>query len=232
MNYFLVLFVFSLTIAACSDKGTDNIHSSDYQTQKDTNDISINTNYPFGCSELINIKFPKHWENDPNNYGQLKHPEGNIVDSIGKFFFEINAHKIIKTPAIQNIEFIKCGDYIEQSYTFDSTLQKSVDSCRYRLPNIGVYECYYSFRREIVNTYSCAYGNLLLVNSTTRNCNVINLYYEGASDSHVVFRYFFINNDTITIYNGSFYDDGCYLHKMHIVSIDEEKISVKNVTQR
>lgn len=231
-NRIIAIYLVLITFSCNTPEVESNAKDSTAITQLNTNNIPINSNFPFGSIELTKVKYPKHWDNDPKHYGRLKYPEGNVIDSIREYFFNLNSHKVIETPAIKNIELIKLGDYIEQSYTYDSTLQKSIDSCRYRLPNIGVYECYYSCRTDTVNKILCTYGNLLLLNSTTKNGKILNIYYDGSGDSHVVSRYFFIDNDNINIYNGSFYDDGCYLNKTHIVSINADRISVKEVTEK
>jgi len=46
-------------------------------------------------------------------------------------------------------------------------MQISTDSCRYRLTNMGIYECYYSNSR---------YGNLLLLDPKTNKGKLLNIY--------------------------------------------------------
>lgn len=232
INRIIAICLVFITCSCSTSVVESNSNDSDTITPIDTNNIPINSNFPFGSSELTKVKYPKHWDSDPKHYGQLKYPEENVIHSIRQCFLNLNSQKVIETPVIKNIELIKLGDYLEQSYTFDSTLQKSIDSCRYRLPNMGIYECYYSCRLDTVNKILVTYGNLLLLNPTTRSGKILNIYYDGSGDSHVVSRYFFIDNETINIYDGAFYDDGCYLNKTHIISINGDKISVKDITEK
>ena len=182
--------------------------------QPDTSKIKINANFPFGCAYLTKIKYPKHWEGELENYGQLKKPSGKEFDDIGQCFAAINLAKTIKSPKFQSLEVLKIGDNYKGAYNIDTLLQKSIDSCKYRLPNIGMYECYYSFER---------YGNLLLLDPKTKKGKLLNIYADDiGSDSHTILRYFFIDKNAINIYEGSCYDDGCNLDEKFKIIINQD----------
>ncbi len=207
----------------------DNSNSVDTSATKDnlialpdTSTIKINANFPFGCADLTKFKYPKHWEADLKNYGQLKKPSGKEFDDIGQCFAAINLVKTIKSPKFQSLELIKIGDNYKGAYNIDTLLLKSIDSCKYRLPNIGIYECYYSYER---------YGNLLLLDPKTKNGKLLNIYADDiGGDSHTILRYFFIDKNVINIYEGSCYDDGCNLdEKFKIIINQDEEINISQV---
>lgn len=210
MKNLLLLFLSCLTIWSCTNRTAAQSDSADTRATKnnliappDTSKIRINANFPFGCADLTQFKYPKHWEGDLENYGQLKKTAGKEFDSIGQCFAAINSVKTIKSPKFRSLEVLKIGNNYKGAYNIDTLLQKSTDSCKYRLPDIGIYECYYSYER---------YGNLLLLDPKTKNGKLLNIYADDiAGDAHTIIRYFFIDKNVINIYEGSCYDDGCSL---------------------
>ena len=221
MKNLLLIFISCSTIWSCSNKTLDNSNSIDTSATKDnliaqhdTSKIKINANFLFGCADLTIYKYPKHWEGDLENYGQLKKPSGKEFDDIGQCFAAINLAKTIKLPKFQSLEVLKIGDNYKGAYNIDTLLQKSIDSCKYRLPNIGIYECYYSYER---------YGNLLLLDPKTKNGKLLNIYADDiGGDSHTILRYFFIDKNVINIYEGSCYDDGCNLDEKFKIIINQD----------
>ncbi len=183
-------------------------------SQTDTSKIQINTNFPFGCADLTKYKYPKHWNRDLENYGHLKKPKGQEFENIGKCFNNINSAKTIKSPKPQKVELLEIGDIFKNAYNLDTSMQISIDSCRYRLPNIGIYECYYSYQR---------YGNLILLDPETNEGKLLNIYADDlGGDSHTILRYFYIDKDEITIYEATYYDDGCSLDKKYKIIINSD----------
>ncbi len=216
-----IIFISCITIWSCSNQTAENTDSLETSStkdslipQSDTSKIQINTNFPFGCADLTKFKFPKNWEGDLENYGQLKKPKGKEFDTIGLCFAAINFVRTIKSPKFQSLEVVKIGDNYKGAFNIDTLLQKSIDSCKYRLPNIGIYECYYSFER---------YGNLLLLDPKTKNGKLLNIYADDiGGDSHTRLRYFFIDKNVLYIYEGSCYDDGCILDENFKIIINQD----------
>ncbi|MFN5213659.1 MAG: hypothetical protein ACK5DY_03505 [Bacteroidota bacterium] len=216
----LIFFTFSI-IWSCSNQTLDSSNSEDTSAtkdnliaQSDTSKIEINADFPFGCADLTKFKYPKHWEGDLENYGQLKKPSGKKFDDIGQCFASINLVKTIKSPKFKSLEILKIGDNCKGASNIDTLLQKSIDSCKYRLPNIGTYECYYSYER---------FGNLLLLDPKTKNGKLLNIYADDiGGDSHTILRYFFIDKNVINIYEGSCYDDGCTLDEKFKIIINKD----------
>lgn len=229
MRDLLLIFLSCLTIWSCSDRTAELLNSADTSATKgiliaplDTGKIKINANFPFGCAELTKFKYPKHWEGDLEYYGQLKKPGGKEFDDIGQCFAAINLAKTIEPPQVQSLQVLKIGNNYKGAYNIDSLLQKSIDSCKYRLPNIGIYECYYSYDR---------YGNFLLLDPKTKKGKLLNIYNNDiGGDSHTILRYFFIDKNVINIYEGSCYDDGCNLdEKFKIIINKEGELSISQI---
>lgn len=233
----LLLLIFSLTIWSCSNKTVDNSNSVDTSATKDSliaqtdiNKIQINANFPFGCTDLTKLKYPKYWEGDLVNYGQLKKPKGKEFDDIGQCFDAINLAKTITPPMLKALKLLKIGDNFKDAYYLDTILQKSIDSCRYRLPNIGIYECYYSYQQNRKPNSFGLYGNLLLLDPKTKNGKLLNIYSQLSGDSHIKLRYFFIDKNIINIYEGSCYDDGISLNETFKIIVNPEgEISIDQI---
>jgi len=220
MKNLLLIFVFFTIILSCSYK-TDNSNSSGQNvtkesliTQTNTSEIKINTTLPFGCLNLTKYKYPKHWDGDLENYGQLKQPKGQEFEDIGKCFDAINSAKTIKSPRPQRLELLEIGGIFKNANNLDTLMQISIDSCRYRLPNIGNYECYYSYQ---------LYGNLILLDPETNEGKLLNIYADDlGGDSHTILRYFYIDKNEISIYEAAYYDDGCGLDEKHKIIINSD----------
>lgn len=211
----------ALILPSCLTKTEDGTNS---QVMVDTtvsskrklekNLITINTSLPFGCQGLTT----RRWEADPENYGGLKKTPGKEFEDFGKCYASINNSPSLsfKLDRIE-INHIKIGvDFKDLAY-FDTLCQQSIDSLKFRLPDIGKYQCYYFFNQsEKMYGY---FGNLLLLDPTRRMGKTLNIYYEVAGDQHVSFRYFLLEGETIKLYEGSCYDDGCSLSEKFTVGI-------------
>ena len=217
----LLILICCSTIWLCSNQtvGTSNSIDSpstkdNLVTQTDTNKIQINTNFPFGCSSLTT----KHWEADPKRYGRLKQPEEKEFEDIGKCYVSINTAATLQSkPEIIETKHLKIGVDFKNTIYYDTISQQNIDSLNYRLPDIGVYQCYYFFEQS-KNMFG-DYGTLLLLDPKLKTGKTLNIYYEVGGDQHVNFRYFFIDGETIKIYEGSCYDDGCSLAEKFTVNI-------------
>lgn len=224
MKNLLLTSIFFTTILSCTNK-TNSLNSSNQNVTKDSSitqterdEIKINVTLPFGCAELTEFKYPKHWNGDLENYGQLKQPKGQEFDNIGQYFSAINKVETIKLkPKILEVNHIKIGkDFLNTVY-YDTISQQRIESLKYRLPNIGNYQCYY-FLEQSQKLYG-NYGNLLLLDPKSKKGKTLNVYYEVGGDQHVNFRYFYLDGETIRIYEGSCYDDGCDLTERFSVNI-------------
>jgi len=222
-----------MTILSCTNQSQDNqivrnstLTEENCFPQTNSNTIKINGAFPFGCVNLRKFKYPKHWEGDLENYGQLKRPNSKEFEDIGKCFQGINLIKTIEPPKVEKLEHLKIGDNFKEIYSLDTLLQKSIDSCRYRLPNLGIYETYYLYQQDTKPNSFGIYGNLLLLDPKTKKGKLLNIYFEGGGDQSTVFRYFLIDKDIIRIFEGSCHDDGCNLFEKSKIIFNREKINI------
>jgi hypothetical protein len=214
----LTIWAFSKQSVQFSDTEGKSVVKNNLISQTDTNRIQINANFPFGCNDLTKFIYPKYWEGDIENYGHLKEPNNQDFDNIEQCFNEINLAKTIAPPRPESFDLIEIGDNFKNANNLDTSMQKSIDSCRYRLPNIGIYECYYSYAH---------YGNLLLLDTNTNRGKLLNIYANDlGDDAQTNLRYFYIEKNVINIYEAYYYDDGCSLHEAFkiVVKTDGEII--------
>lgn len=221
MKKHLLIVLSCLASWSCSYRTNENSNSIETSSTKDnlisqtdTSRIQINANFPFGYTDLKKFKYPKHWEGDLENYGHLQNANFKEFENINQCFENINLAKTIKAPRPQSLELLEIGDNFKNANNLDTLMQKSVDSCRYRLPDIGIYECYYSYAH---------YGNLMLLDPVTNKGKVINIYANDlGGDSHTVLRYFFIDKNEINIYEAYYYDDGCNLDETFKIVVNAD----------
>jgi len=221
MKNLLLILISCSTIFSCSIQTTDNSIPADTFTTKSnliaqtaTAKIQINASFPFGCADLKKFKYPKHWEGDLENYGHLKKANGREFENIGQWFNAINSAKTIKSPKPQSLELLEIGDNFKHANNLDTFRQRSIDSCRYRLPNIGIYECYYSYAR---------YGNLLLLDPKKNKGKLLNIYANDlGGESNTILRYFLIDKNAINIYEAYYYDDGCTMEETFKIVVNSD----------
>ena len=117
---------------------------------------------------------------------------------------------------------MEINDIFKNTNNLDTVMQISIDNCRYRLPNIGIYECYYSYQR---------YGNLILLDPKTNEGKLLNIYANDlGGDSHTTLRYFYIDKNEIHIFEGICYDDGCSLdEKIKIIINQDGEININQM---
>jgi hypothetical protein len=191
----------------------------------DPTKTEINGAFPFGCIDLRKFKYPKHWKGHEEG---LEQPQGKEFEDIGQYFQKINSSKTLGSFKVNTLEIVKIGDDYKE-FGFDTLLIKSIDNCLYHLPKIGIYECYYFYGQTRVKSLG-DYGNLLLLDPLTRNGKLVNIYFEYGGDQNVNFRYFIIDNETIKLYEGSCYDDGCGLAETYRISINQDgKVNIKQI---
>ena len=221
MKKLLILFTCFSIISSCSNKVT---HNSSFKDDVETkciltqplriDEIKINTSIPFGCSNLTS----KHWEADPENYGRLKQPGEKEFREIGACYARINkVSSQLLAPKTPEAKHIKIGVDFTNTVFYDTIAQRNIDSLKYRLPNIGRYQCYYYFGQS--KKMFGDYGVLLLFDPKRNIAKTINVYYEVGGDQHVNLRYFYLEDATIRIYEGSCYDNGCGLTEKFKVNI-------------
>jgi len=226
MKYSLILLLLFSTTLSCKNKSLDNSHSSgknvlenDSTSSEKPVEITINTSFPFGCSDLVKLDYPVYWEGDLENYGHLKQPQGKEFEDLMQCFGSLNkiGTQPIKPEVLETAHIKIGGDNLNTLY-FDTISQQNIKSLKYRLPNIGQYECYYFFDQSLNKPGD--YGNLLLFEPESKKGKTLNIYYEVGGEQNINFRFFLIEDETIKIYEGSCYDDGCRLVEKYVVQIN------------
>ncbi len=169
MKFSFCLFFCSMLFGCTTQPADKNENSMlpEFNDQTLTIEINVNTAYPFGSAKLDSIKYPHHWDEDHENYGHLKSPEGKEFEDISTFLSGLHNAPTITGPKVDSIEYLNLNEqYKNDSYYFDTIAVKSLDSCLYRLPDFGKYECYYYRQYSKKMTYG-VYGSLLLLDSAT-----------------------------------------------------------------
>lgn len=239
MKQAFIPFIIFLLSSACSNSATETSANTDSSaihspavTPAAGNEIQITADLPFGYKELINFSYPKRWEGDSENYGHLKQPDGKEFENIGEYFNEIHSRKTQKNkPEILELTHLKLGTDFPDIIYVDTLTQQKTDSLKYRLPDIGKYQCYYFF--ESSKKIYGDYGVLLLLDPNTKTGKTINIYYMVGGEQSVSYRYFYIDGTIIKIYEGAYYDDGCSLNACFQVTIEASgQVKIDDIRQR
>lgn len=262
MRNYLYIFIYLSTILSCSNPTNINLNIVDstkvkkqiisidtnnnkikdnsnltntltiIQNVKSLNSIEtpINTNFPFGSSALLKYKYPMYWKG--NEEGLLM-PKGKQYEVIDNYYREINNVQTLGLMNVNTLEVININSDFINDFYFDSSALKLTDSCKYHLPNIGIYECYYFFQNVSRKSNDGSYGNLLLFDPLTKNGKILNIYFNYSGDQNVNYRYFFLDKNQLSIYDGSCYDNGCDLCKSYSIIINPDgKVNVIPIKQK
>jgi hypothetical protein len=191
-------------------------------------------NLPFGCKILDAHKFPVGWidmnSDLPDEYN-LKSDE-KVFNNINKYFNNLNDNikKKYLLPQINSIEIINVSD---KSWRFDSTLVYKKDSFQYRLPDFGIYECYYSYnfineigfyKENKYGKYCYEAGNLVLYNKKSKTAKLLNIYIKLSNGEGTWWsnRYFYIKkNKEIIISEGDLVEGLFTLENKYIITIQD-----------
>ena len=150
----------------------------------------------------------------------------------------MNFSKSIHSPLIKQVTFINVWT--------DSLITKHDEhyntDFKYRLPNFGPYECYYQYHADSLasliktkdDTRYQGFGNLVLIDTLTRNAKILNIYssfeYGEEGGGHYC-RYFFIDKEkNIDIFNVEEAEDSQSIKKVQRIGVQSDgKISFRNI---
>jgi hypothetical protein len=163
--------------------------------------------YPWGNPLLLQLKYPLKWEADPEKYGHLKQPEAMLFDSISNYYDSLNLAKTIATPKFKSVQVLNPISREEMNVESDSLMVYHLDSCRFRLPDAGNFECYY-FSKIDTKAPASIFGNLLFIDKASRNAKLIQAYHMQGGEQSVKFQFFTVEKLTISTFSGWYYDDG------------------------
>jgi len=205
---------------------------------KDTKIISAISTLPFGCPSLITHKFPKQWDVPTIDGYTPKKPisrHQKELEKVRNFYDRLNAIKPISAPQIKHTKYLN-ADHDDSLFIKDIQKFKIRSVFKYRLPDIGDFQCYYQ-TFDIPGVYSSAfstdsvrylatefldYGNLVLYNPKTKQANVLNIYYSSTNQERfgTDYKFFFINTKkTVQIFTAEGNEESSGLEKHQEITI-------------
>jgi len=206
-------------------------NTSESVQQPDTANVIVPiTQLPFGPKLIVKYKFPDAGWADPMD-GPVSKIDKKYQEEFEKInFAPLNFSKSIRSPLIKQVAFINVWtDSLiikhDQHYNTDF---------KYRLPNFGPYECYYQYHADSLSsliktkddTRYQGFGNLILIDTLTRNAKILNIYgsfeYGEEGGGHY-YRYFFIDKDKdIDIFAAGGDEDSGSLKKVQMINIQND----------
>jgi hypothetical protein len=221
-----VLFFLLALILLSSNAQANNLKfvNFDFSTTDDSTKINpIRKIDCEGCIELLGEKTNLDYDlYDSINTSSNKIAE-EIFSSCNNYFNKINASESTSVPKMGKISFLSFQYGLKYDYYFDTLAAKNLDTCLFRLQNIGALECYYFLAESTIFSYG-VYGNLALINPITLETTVVNIFHQFGGDQNVKNRYFKIKGNKILIYDGWCYDTGCGLKYSGKLKIKRNKI--------
>jgi hypothetical protein len=203
-----------------------------------TNKIVPITPLPFGPTAIVQYKFPEvAWANPMD--GSASTIDKKYQEQLKKInFAPFNFSKSIIVPVIRQVTFVNVWT--------DSLITKHDEhydtDFKYRLPNLGPYECYYQYHTDSLasliktkdDTRYQGFGNLVLIDTLTRNAKILNIYSSfeyGEEGGGHYYRYFFIDKEyNIDIFSIEKAEDSQSIRKVQrIKARGDGTISFKNI---
>lgn len=210
-NFFLTACLqVVIILAGCQQVQQKDPIKTDATTEVEVPIPAVNAGFPFGCPLLTTLSFPKKWEPDPNNYGFLLPPEGQVFDSITSYYHRLNTAPVISSPGFQSVKLLHSIAPNELEIKSDSLSLYHLDSCRFRLPDTDEYECYY-FSKTDPKSPDCVFGNLLFIRKDTRAAKLIQAFHIQCGEQSVKYQFFMVDKEEVSLYSGWYYDDGITL---------------------
>ncbi|MDP2692103.1 MAG: hypothetical protein Q8O88_00510 [bacterium] len=147
--------------------------------------------FPFGCENIqtIPVEWKKEWLGDDS-----------IVENSYVCFDIINSKENIETPIIKTFEVIIIGEY--DLCSCNVAEENPSLEIKYRLPDLGKFEVYYSYRNIQYNnnlsqkdcSFRCLeYGNLILFDTSNSHAKIIPIYFDARP------------KEPVSVYNRFFY---------------------------
>ena len=216
----LVLLAAMAIIGSCGHASEEHQPPSDTLQNTTAVNAAVNAAYPFGSPLITTLTLPKKWEADPENYGSLQPPDGLVFDSIAGYYEQLNTAGVIAKPEFVSVKVMLPITSTEMNLHVDSLIMYHLDSCRFRLPDTRLYECYY-FSKTDTSAPASAYGNILLIRKDTRSAQLVQAYHMQGGEQSVKYQFFTINREEISLYSGWYYDDGITLNLKQKIKITE-----------
>jgi hypothetical protein len=160
--------------------------------------------------------------NAGNNYNTTR----NISANFSSYYRSLSQ----ELPYIEKIEYIKINEYGDR-YCYCDDNNALVGAFNYRLPDIHGFQVYYLTKQvcnaRYKNSMQEICGNLILIDTISKNAKFINVFFEGYVEYGYASRFFTIDkNYNITLFN-YFCSEGCSISKKYLITISpNQKIDI------
>lgn len=206
LAYLCVMIVF----CSCNEKKAKEYNKNQFKNKKGRSKDSLNSNLKINMNSYpLNGKFPfgSVYLEDINTFldSDSLYLESNYK-KIYNYYESLNKLKTISKLEISDTAFIhlQYGQPFNRS-SFTDSITTSLDSVRYKLEDIGPYECYYTQIDDRFVKYPPGFydeerlcrssGNLILYNPLSRLAKVITVYNRITQPYETEYRFFFINKN-------------------------------------
>jgi hypothetical protein len=200
------------------------------------------TTFPFGPAMLVNTKFPDYWVHDDSSRTYFK----NVSDSIVQYYHRLNTNNThVKDLALGGllIEVVKStgSSYEDDSVVFNRALITAVSNLKYRLPDIGPYQCYYAYNEsaerpgfpsdkngkrnetyEETPSYYTSAGNLVFYNPLEKSVKVLNIYHTIQIPFEIREKWFYIDRNAIRIFRIYGDEEGTSMKEVYRIKINSK----------
>ncbi len=144
---------------------------------------------PFGSKLLMTIDLPKTWIQSTDEKGNVHPPIfERKMTKIERSYDSIYRAKAITLLQFSKTKFINFNNHDDFLFLKDISKFNFLCDYKYRLPNIGPYECYYqslkltaAYNDEFVlgkrytDNYYLEYGNLVFYDASSGLANIVNI---------------------------------------------------------
>jgi hypothetical protein len=221
MRAIFFITIILLLLTACSNKKRNaaEIKTQTYSTdilRSSDSSVAKTTTFPFGCDLIVHHKFPARWE---VNSLEKKDPHVIEIYEVMSCYNNINTVKSIAPPVVKHVEYVPVQEYDQELYK-DLPSRLSIDSCKYKLPDFGLYESYYSFN---YNRLAREMGYLILYDRKSGTAKTLCIYNSIPGGGSASYRFFYINSDkTIQIFALDVLENEMYFKQTHSIKILED----------
>lgn len=203
--YILIFFFFISCSGSVNESSTEQKKRSEPKPASKSRNVKSKTQrensahiaFPFGSPILSTYKFPTDFH-DLNN---LEKEAYQKYIKASQFYYVLNKKPSLLSLEVKEVAHIR----VNFPYEFEDNVTHLIDSIRYKLPNIGPYECYYSFQQspqqmgtemiplEEEQLVCNSAGNLILYDRKQNKAKVITIYFNVSGGWSEIERLFYIN---------------------------------------
>ncbi len=192
------------------------------------------TTLPVGSKLLLTYKFPEAWLSHSDSETGIYPPTGinkkhmDAIDSVLAYYNRLHHGEKYLLPVINKLEYVKLNE--KEDISPDDSLVYSIKHCNYRLPDFGMYECYYTYNSgRYVRTNGFEdlthgeAGHLIFYDRKTKNAKYITIYdQENDVETWNGYRIFFIHKDkSIQLFSVDYGEEETGFSKIYKINIHQ-----------